>query len=86
MRRLWVAFLLAAVLLGSSAATVAARQQHGARPLGHHVVKTGETLWEIARATYPSRDPRQVVEALSRSNDLRGRPILPGQNLLLPKL
>jgi LysM repeat protein len=86
MRRLWVAFLLAAVLLGSTAATVGARQRHGARPLGHHVVKPGETLWEIARATYPLRDPRQVVEALSRSNDLGRRPILPGQNLLLPKL
>lgn len=86
MRRLLTGLVLAVALLGGTAATVGAGQRHAAPPIGSHVVKPGETLWGIARSTYPGHDPRKAVEALSRSNHLGKRAIQPGLEIVLPRL
>jgi LysM repeat protein len=48
-----------------------------------HVVRSGETLWSIAEASYAG-DPREGVWLLQERNDLTGATIVPGQRLLLP--
>lgn len=85
MKRLPVAFLLVAALLGVGAKTVTARQQRPAPPAWTHVVEQGETLWELARQAAPREDPRGVVERLVEANHLRGAAIRPGQRLVLPR-
>jgi LysM domain len=52
-------------------------------PRVHYVVQPGDTPWSIARRVAPGRDPRPVVDALVRSNDLRGG-LQPGQELAVP--
>jgi nucleoid-associated protein YgaU len=53
-----------------------------------HLVKQGETLWEIARATVgPAGDPRPVVERIREANALDPlEPLIPGASLVLPAL
>ena len=46
-----------------------------------YVVQPGDTLWSIAAAIAPDRDPRPVVDALRRVNG--GPTLQPGQRLLL---
>jgi len=48
------------------------------------VARSGDTLWSIARAAAPERDPRITVEQLRRLNHLAGVQVVPGQQLLLP--
>lgn len=49
------------------------------------VARPGDTLWSIARAAAPRRDPRVTVELLLRLNDLAGVTIVPGQRLIVPR-
>ena len=50
-----------------------------------HVVRAGDTLWEIARElTDPGADPRPVVQDLRRANELAGSALAEGQVLVLP--
>jgi hypothetical protein len=49
------------------------------------VVSSGDTLWSIAKAEAPGRDPRQIVDLLERSNHLAGS-LQVGQRLVLPSL
>jgi hypothetical protein len=49
----------------------------------YHTVRSGETLWSIAVASYAG-DPREGVWKLERRNGLDGSTIHPGQRLLLP--
>ena len=84
MRRLVIAFLLLAALLGAGATTVVAGQQRPAEPVWSHVVQPGETLWQLAKKADPERDPRDVVDRLIRANDLDGGRIIPGRKLVLP--
>jgi membrane-bound lytic murein transglycosylase D len=46
---------------------------------GEHVVRVGETLWEIARAS------DVTVEELQKANDLSGATIVPGRTLRIPR-
>jgi Tfp pilus assembly protein FimV len=48
------------------------------------VVQPGESLWAIARAAAPHRDPRVMVEDIRQLNALRGAGVQAGQQLLLP--
>jgi LysM domain len=48
-----------------------------------YVVEPGDTLWSIARRVAPGRDPRPVVDALIRDNDVRGG-LKAGQELSIP--
>jgi Tfp pilus assembly protein FimV len=48
------------------------------------VVQPGESLWAIARAAAPHRDPRVMVEVIRELNALPGAGVEAGQQLLLP--
>ena len=48
-----------------------------------YVVEPGDTLWSIAGRVAPGRDPRPVVDALIRDNDVRGS-LRAGQELSVP--
>lgn len=52
--------------------------------VGTVTVRRGETLWSIAVARYPGRDPRVVIPAIERANGLDGAVIQPGVQLALP--
>ncbi|MGR0162060.1 LysM peptidoglycan-binding domain-containing protein [Paenarthrobacter nitroguajacolicus] len=47
-------------------------------------VQPGQSLWGIAGAAAPERDPRDVIAEIIQLNDLRGGRILPGQQLFVP--
>jgi hypothetical protein len=50
-----------------------------------HLVRPGDTLWEIARARVgPEGDPRPVVEAIRELNGLTTSALIEGQALRLP--
>lgn len=84
MKRIVIALALVGALLGFRASTVTAGLERPSEPVWSHVVKPGETLWQLAGSAAPDRDPREVVDLLVRSNDLRGGLIVPGQRLVLP--
>jgi Tfp pilus assembly protein FimV len=51
-----------------------------------HLVRPGETLWEIARGLVgPEGDPRPVIEAIRDANGLEAAPLLAGDTLVLPR-
>jgi LysM domain len=49
-----------------------------------YVVKPGDTLWGIARATAPSEDPRVVVARIAGANAITDGELTPGRSLLVP--
>ena len=53
--------------------------------VAEHVVRGGDTLWDIASAvTDPGEDIRGLVDEIRRLNDLPSSLIQPGQVLLVP--
>jgi nucleoid-associated protein YgaU len=68
--------VLAALMLSPSPSS-------GARPDVTHVVRTGETLWAIAAASYGG-DPRPHVSDIEARNGLHDATIRVGQVLVLP--
>ena len=50
------------------------------------MVRSGDTLWSIARRTSPSTDPRLVVDAIGDANDLDPAALVPGQQLVIPSV
>jgi Tfp pilus assembly protein FimV len=52
-----------------------------ATPPAHITVQAGDTLWSIATAIAPDRDPRDEVAALQRLNHLHGVSLAVGQVL-----
>jgi LysM domain len=62
-------------LLGSSGGASPATASSGASPpvAGEvYVVQPGDTLWTVAAAVAPDRDPRPVVDRLRDANDIGG--------------
>lgn len=49
-----------------------------------HVIRSGETLWEVARQNASGQDPRQYVDRLLQVNRLASAQVFPGQELILP--
>lgn len=49
-----------------------------------YVVRGGDTLWGIAVRVAPGVDPRPVVDAISRANDVEAGELVPGQTLVIP--
>ena len=48
------------------------------------VVRSGDTLWSIARDVAPEEDPRAVIDAIVELNGLDSVDLLPGAELRLP--
>ena len=83
MRKLLIAIVLVAGLLGFGASQVTAGQQRPSKPVWSHVVRPGETLWELAKEAAPRGDTRRTVDRLVSANKLDGGRIVPGQTLVL---
>ncbi|HEX4942244.1 MAG TPA: LysM peptidoglycan-binding domain-containing protein [Actinomycetota bacterium] len=49
-----------------------------------YVVRPGDTLWSIARRSFPSVDPRLVVGAIASANQVDPGALVPGQQLSIP--
>ena len=83
------ALLVVTVLLciAFSVGRVSSSQAATGEPVKVHtvLVSSGETLWSIAKREAPSRDPREVVDAIQRANHLTGA-LQVGQKLVLPAL
>jgi nucleoid-associated protein YgaU len=71
------------VFLAAFLWAVLARDTGAGPPQRFHSVRTGDTLWSIAEASYAG-DPREGVWKLQRKNRLDGATIVPGQRLALP--
>jgi len=55
-----------------------------APPPSTYVVRAGDTLWSIAVDVRPGVDPRPVVDAIARANDVDPASLVPGQELVVP--
>lgn len=71
-RRVALAFVATTMLLGLAttagaltAASSGAGRAAASPTVVHYTVQPGDTLWSIARALEPDRDPREVVDALA---------------------
>ncbi|MFI7484202.1 LysM peptidoglycan-binding domain-containing protein [Kocuria sp. M1R5S2] len=75
--------VLAVVFLVPSTATATSGPVPGA---GTEVVTVfpGQSLWELALAAEPDRDPRDVVDEIVELNDLRTSRLVAGQQLEVP--
>jgi nucleoid-associated protein YgaU len=76
------ALILALVVAALALAT--ARPSRGAGMETRYVVRSGDTLWEIAAARYGG-DPRKAVWRISERNGLHGEALTPGAVLYLPQ-
>ena len=47
-----------------------------------YVVRSGDTLWTIAKRIQPTGDVRPLVDALAAARD--GRPLQPGERIVVP--
>ncbi|QYF90735.1 LysM peptidoglycan-binding domain-containing protein [Arthrobacter sp. PAMC25284] len=47
-------------------------------------VQAGESLWAIAGAVSPERDPRDVIADIVQLNNLEAARVMPGQQLFVP--
>jgi hypothetical protein len=45
-----------------------------------YVVRSGDTLWSVARRVAPDEDPRPVVDALAEAR--QDAPLLPGETIV----
>ncbi|WP_434618843.1 LysM peptidoglycan-binding domain-containing protein [Arthrobacter sp. A5] len=79
-----------AVLLLAGFITSPAQASTGANSPGVHASKVtvmaGQTLWSIASASDPSRDPRDVVADILELNSLTTSVVQPGQQVYVPLL
>jgi hypothetical protein len=82
--------LLAALLLSFSGfLTAPAKAAESASELSPTptvsvTVQPGESLWAIAGAVAPERDPRDVVADIVQLNNLEAARVMPGQELFVP--
>jgi nucleoid-associated protein YgaU len=49
-----------------------------------YVVRSGDTLWSIARSLAPEDDPRSIVDSIAAANEVDAGSLVPGQVLLIP--
>jgi nucleoid-associated protein YgaU len=49
-----------------------------------YVVRSGDSVWDIAQRISPGTDPRPLVDAIVETNDLDPSALTPGQTLVIP--
>jgi nucleoid-associated protein YgaU len=76
---LWIVVFAVLALAFSSSRAAGGSPEAGAR----HVVKPGDTLWEIASDHYDG-DPRGAVWRIQERNSLTSPALVPGMTLYLP--
>jgi hypothetical protein len=76
--------LLALVLLLAGLALSQARPTSGAGAEGRYVVRSGDTLWELAVSRYEG-DPREAIWRIKERNGLETSALAPGMVLALPR-
>ena len=55
-------------------------------PVAEHryVIRSGDTLWSIARSIAPASDPRPMVDAIAEANQVDPGALIPGRTLVIP--
>ncbi len=48
------------------------------------VVDAGQSLWQLAESIAPASDPREVIDAIVRLNQLESTDVYAGQELAIP--
>jgi nucleoid-associated protein YgaU len=76
---LWVVVFAVLALAFSSARAAGGSSDAGVR----HVVKPGDTLWQIA-SEHCNGDPRDAVWRIQQRNGLTSPALVPGMTLYLP--
>jgi predicted metal-binding membrane protein len=86
-RAVVLAFLVLLASLASAVlfTTASRAEQAPAGPPPTVVVRSGDTLWDIAARTAPQRDGQKAVEELRRLNGLSGYGVDAGDVLILPR-
>lgn len=87
-RRVTVTFatvLVALALLGPVSRAMAGSGMEPAAQRSY-VVRSGDTVWDIAGHVAPAQDPRVVVEQILEANHVNPGSLTPGQVLLVPRL
>lgn len=79
-----VGILIAIVAPRAAAIGGDAAPARGSGPDRVHVVRPGDTVWDIARSEVGGSDPRPMVDAIIEANGLGGASIVPGQPLVVP--
>ncbi|WP_222853891.1 LysM peptidoglycan-binding domain-containing protein [Fodinicola acaciae] len=79
-----VLLVLAAAGIAFWSARAMAAPERPAQSVVSVVVQPGQSLWSIAEAYDPSRNPRDVIRDIQRLNDLDGTTLLPGHRLVMP--
>jgi hypothetical protein len=83
MAALVAAVLSVAILAGRAVGSETG--SHRGRPAAHHMVRPGDTLWEIARGRVgPEGDPRPLVQALREANGLGTGSLQAGSRIVVP--
>jgi LysM domain len=87
-RRIAATLLVGTVLVFALTGPVAAAlgSDEAPSPAARHtyVVRTGDTLWGIARRVAPATDPRATVLAIQQANGVDGSTLRPGDVLRIP--
>lgn len=84
-RRAAGAFLLVATALFGIPTLAGTAGASGGEPTAaEYVVRSGDTLWDLAVRLRPSSDPRRVVYDIAQLNDIGDAALVPGQVLALP--
>lgn len=79
-----MALLAGGLALGLGQAVHGASQRPAEAGGRTYVVRPGDTLWSIAEGLAPGGDPRPLVDAIVRANDVSPGALVPGQVLTLP--
>ena len=86
-RRLTVVLLVLLVLgwgVPAAARSLGSAEPFAAPRGATYVVRSGDTLWDIAEAVAPAEDPRTVVARIVAANGIGAGDVVPGQALFVP--